>query len=508
MKNQNFYSFFFYPKRLLMSLMFSLFIVVNLFSATLPELAVTKPSTAFSETGEYRGMLEKMHLFLQEDELWDFYLTVADFIKKTQPAMEESRSWPKSKEEAIALEWMYYFVTIAPIVPAEIWTQKIDSLSASAKKQIWPDVYIKNHVLASLVSTKMDDPSFRESNLGVYRRKHGLTTNPELFSTQESKLAHVAYVAVLMRFSQTVCEQMRREQAAAKFIPTPGFVPLTPPYPKIQREGTPEEIAKQMRQQSQQHTIEAKKMRTDPASAAFYAVQARRTFVIHNLNSSRHMGTFLRKLILTFPRDGATIQKHIRMAGYESDEECALAIEDIFPRTKETRFLFQGLPSEAAIVKYREAKATAVIEAKKREEEELRVERLERWKNHRRLRLVSLRRLEEIYTGDLAKLTEPAAKTLKQDAIKRVQQEREELRKQLEEEAAQDSPAERIRKRRAELAVLSQKEESKRRNLELYKEEKYYESMKRSWQVMAEEKAKLEAELVAEISANTPLPPK
>lgn len=57
------------------------------------------------------------------------------------------------------------------------------------------------------------------------------------------------------------------------------------------------------------------------------------------------------ELIQAFPKDGASVQKYLKQAGYCTNIECAKILQKAVGRTKENKYLYAGLPDEKEVKK-------------------------------------------------------------------------------------------------------------------------------------------------------------
>jgi hypothetical protein len=95
-----------------------------------------------------------------------------------------------------------------------------------------------------------------------------------------------------------------------------------------------------------EHREAQRKAWRDPALRKYLATRMRLTAIISAANTATN-GSGIEIIILrtlgTFPKDVAKVQKYLKMAGYSSDAECVEALKRLFPKTKETAFLYEGL---------------------------------------------------------------------------------------------------------------------------------------------------------------------
>ena len=287
---------------------------------------IPKPDVPVSQTGKYREILEKMEFHLQNDEHQEFYTAAYNFLaanKKERYAI--SRYWAETAEEATAIEWIYYYVVITPFVPTEIAIRKMMEKPLEFKA-FQDDIRAKNEVFSFLFIDITPSPNHVES----YQRSQGLLGKPEIFPKQTPEFTErrAVYLAALVQSLTKAHAKAQEEYAKVKYVPDPNYK-----APKYSRD-TLEEY-REYEEELRKHP--------DPARIRQDGQHRRQIDIISLLPSK---GTVVRRFVYGFPRNGVKVQEYLRKAGYATDEECAEAIATIFPMTKETAYLYEGLKLE------------------------------------------------------------------------------------------------------------------------------------------------------------------
>lgn len=315
------------------------------------------PFVPIAELGKQRTVVEKAKTALTDGNLWDFYEIAWTFIRECEKIkLEEKRFEPKTREEAMALEWLYYFIVTAPMISTEEYLQKHASI---ANKGFGNDISNKAHLIGIIRTEKSDNPTLRNSLKRVYKNTYGIEYK-EIFDENErrqTEIAHIAYYAALIKSFHSIYQNAQLAKKELSYAPTPGYV--SPRPSPITASMSREQIIE--RQKKYQ---EDREKHADPARAVFRKKNARLSSIISILNPIRKdvRVPFVKKVIRCFPRDGIKVQEYLRKAGFSSNEECASLLEEVYPRTSETAYLFQGLPTEAEVAQYRKEKARSNAE--------------------------------------------------------------------------------------------------------------------------------------------------
>ena len=301
------------------------------------------PDLPISQLGEYRAAIEDMEALLKKNDLKKFYIEIGKLLRENQKQRRtESREWSKSHEEATAIECACRLVIMAPLIPNEDFLAQ--AASGSKKISECEDLDLK-----SLVFRILHHASYppHANTFAAYRRRNNTSTNPEIFPklTSELQIRHATYLAVLTKAINEARTQAREALGKLKFTRDPTYVmPKRPPLSTFIRPDFT--VDHEAWKKSDEKYQEELRNNPDPGETRYRTLSGRYQSTIQL--RSEIGTTLLNHLVRTFPRDGASVQKYLRMAGYASDEACATLIASVFPKTKETAYLYEGLKLEAA----------------------------------------------------------------------------------------------------------------------------------------------------------------
>jgi hypothetical protein len=316
-------------KRILFALIALLLPVASTLAAWDVDIALLPtPETPISELGEYKAPIGKMDALIKENKLLEFYIEADKFFRKnSKDRREDSRSWARTHEEAMAMEWACRFAIMTPPLSDEIFLEPAASAMKDALERI--DWNLKGEAFNVIIAEKFSASSI---SIRVYQRKHNMDTEPEIFPKKtEAKISRqLAYLALL---TQSI--NRHRIEANEK---------LDHLRPKRSWEDDTDTILRA--DGTVDHEASSKAMAE--ANERYGQAMARYRILSDRLGGAIYTepdaGTkLLYRLVYTFPRDGASVRKYLRMAGYTDDDACAAVIATAFPKTKETAYLYEGL---------------------------------------------------------------------------------------------------------------------------------------------------------------------
>jgi hypothetical protein len=321
--NQNYFSF----QKLKNAFLgiFTFFVVCGpLFGDVGTELP--SPPIPIANAGKYAPKIIKIQKLLDENKIWEFYNEIRLFSgekKANWSAMGCPRE-QKDGEEAlkVANEWLFYLLAKAPWIPTDEYVAK-ETLDSNKVPNF--DNIMKQNLFEILTGESM---FFLGEYMFFFKDKDGFD------------LLHVKYAISLLRAGRAneIKYMAEFETTKKKPLITSNKMPIVGSH-----------MEDFYYRQSGKHLDPVLEKRSRSLSR-----QSALTYSIESLNGRREL--FIR-IIECFPRNGEKVQEYIKKNAYESfgyykkfsltpDEMCLLLLDKYFPMTKETAYLYKGLPLE------------------------------------------------------------------------------------------------------------------------------------------------------------------
>jgi hypothetical protein len=302
---------------------------------TLQPPAIPQPLIAQREAGQYLPQLEKLQTLLKEKKHLEFYVESEKTFERAYEDDGRKLKFLKgnkpTKEKLAALEWVYYYRLITPLLSSE-------QLEENGKMHYNEDYSSKIDACERLCQERTSEVA-------------------ELFSIDENELLkhRIEIIAETMAFLNKLSiyskdTKTRTEEDATQLEKFEGnamrnnrgfssmnesFINPSPEYMEVRRKKS----SRQERRSSMKRQIE------------------------RMLNSN--MDYYIRKLAAYFPKQGKTVQEYIKKTGfhvndvqevlekvgidYPSELHLAILLRRAIERNKETEWLFKGLPSNEKI---------------------------------------------------------------------------------------------------------------------------------------------------------------
>ena len=340
--------------------------------ATGKKIAIAEPPIPLWATGIYQKDITGLHELLGKGKLIDFYIKADGLIRN----LNEKRSvlpdaW--TSDEVFATEWFIYLLIMAPFLPDEEFLK----IEKDMPKNIWeaPGLYVRlmNHPMTAAELTELAHKNPARKRWSDTSIKHEATariintpvdvetmvthlTQAHMQARQKlppkAALQKVAHDTIINRFYYHVA--LTRFYAEMRKISLDEQQNLKPKYtPGFERKKTkPAEIPPGMSIDVMvpilEKSIEEARKNEDPAEDYYRRKGVR---IIDKRMSSgpeshSYQSNFIYRLVCFFPEEPSKIHEFLKMAGYETDAECAKVIATIFPKTKETAYLYEGLKLE------------------------------------------------------------------------------------------------------------------------------------------------------------------
>jgi hypothetical protein len=289
---------------------------------------VPPPPIPIASAGKYAPKILKIQKLLDENKIWEFYNEIRVFSKE-RAANWDALGRPERQEDGettlkIANEWLFYLLVKAPWISTDEYVEK-----EIPDGRVVPnfDNNLKIALLELLIGQKV---------------KSVIAGDEYLFFFEEGnrifELLHLEYVIILLKTFDTKDVQYGKEflvRRRKSHIPTPGL--------------------KQLSKHELSAFYEKHGRYYDPALEKHSRSLTRSHWMSGSLISLGKAKGWITKIIETFPRDGAKVQEYIKKVGCEqtdrykvynltSDEMCLFLLDKYFPKTKETAYLYKGLP--------------------------------------------------------------------------------------------------------------------------------------------------------------------
>jgi hypothetical protein len=295
------------------------------------------PVFPFEATGVRRASLEKIQELLRENKIWDFYKAADKIIAEIEDKKEEHHDSIFAEDDLVALEWLFYIVTPAPLIPDEEYLEKTNYNEGAE----WDEIRVKKRILYHIERSTIKEEIIQKRLILAYRRTTGKEPNVEFLAkaARENNINHLIYFTAMTKFFFETHEAALKKYHSIQYVPTPGFVSKSVPLPDFRPEMSSAE-----KQRLHKEFLRADRASEDPAGDRFVAAKSRQTQKgMSDVHQDTYQKEFVWRVVSTFPQDAAMVQKYIKLAGYSSDEKCAKVIAILFPKTAETAYLYEGL---------------------------------------------------------------------------------------------------------------------------------------------------------------------
>jgi hypothetical protein len=272
--------------------------------------ALPRPLVSLNETGsDYFESLTKIEERLSKGEIVEFYFDSLKIIKEIETNREIRRLEGRDKfdkEEAVASEWLAYWVTKAPVVP------------------FFSDEEYKNEAFSRSAILKLEN--FNGRDIGIKRwvflelRGADNAKMAKLFSKNQKQIdgIHIFYWQILLRTFFDTEDLLQKEFFR-------GRVFFEKEVSSVMEES---DLAQNLKIRNFQLYLNLKKNKYERCRRAIMDVRE----------------YFVDKLITTYPKDTSRIQEIIMKSGFSTKEQCRDLLLETVGKNKSTEYLFEGLP--------------------------------------------------------------------------------------------------------------------------------------------------------------------
>jgi hypothetical protein len=240
------------------------------------------------------------------------------------------------------MEWMVYLLANSTLLSD-------DEYLAMTKGDIydaWSETTVKYELFEYMGYFPLVDEIIEKHLASIYEKAGQKQPDAEALAkmVRQVKEKHVEWYIGLTNLARKERKQALEEVGKMKYKSTPWHeVPKFPPL--VIPPGTTD---KEHCRLSEKHIMEELAHQIKHENPAIKRHERLRQRILQraswrDVDRDYNMRQFVFTLVMTFPRDGAKVRECLRKAGYSTDEECAKAIATIFPMTKETAFLYEGL---------------------------------------------------------------------------------------------------------------------------------------------------------------------
>ena len=279
--------------------------------------SIPPPLIAQREAGQYLPQLENLQKLLKEKKFLEFYVESEKVFGGARGGtvgghkIKFMKGNTPTREEAAALEWVYYYRLAAPLLSHE-------QLEANGKSYYSEDYLSKIDACERLCRERTSEVA-------------------EMFSIDENKLLKhrietiTATLAFLNKLSIYAKDEKMHEKEDKAIWENFDGVKAAEALPEGMRFNNP----------SPEYS-----RRWDRESAR----RNRRSNMEVAINFMDESDNYVRKLVAYFPKQGKTIQEYIKKTGfYPTEYRVAALLRRAVGRNSETEWIFKGLPSNAKI---------------------------------------------------------------------------------------------------------------------------------------------------------------
>jgi hypothetical protein len=285
------------------------------------------PPIPIDSAGKYAPKIMKIQKLLDENKLWEFYNEIRLFSK------EQRENWsaigcPREQKDGektlkIANEWLFYMLVKAPWIPTEEYIAREPTDRNHAPN-------FDNNIKAQLLDLLTGKDSYSGGGY-IFFFSEG---------KREFELLHLEYLVVLLKAFDEKDAKYKNEFETAK------------------KRGFDRTAVVETLSNSERDAYRKKYGRYPETAEEKYSRSMRRSSMLfESRKTSSERNYWLPKIVTTFPRNGAMVQKYIKKVGCEltpkykkynltSDEMCLFLLDEYFPMTRETAYLYKGLPVE------------------------------------------------------------------------------------------------------------------------------------------------------------------
>ena len=274
--------------------------------------SIPPPLIAQREAGQYLPQLENLQKLLKEKKYLEFYEEASKTFGRANYGghhVEFLKGNKPTREETAALEWVFYYRLIAPLLSHE-------QLETNGKMNYNEDFSSKIDACKELCRERTKEVA-------------------EMFSIDEDKLlkhrvetitATLAFLNKLFIYAGDTKMHEKEDLAT---------------WPPRNKTDTIYELPEGM---------VITNFSPSPEESMQSARRNRRSSMEAAINFMDESDNYVRKLVAYFPKQGKTIQEYIKKTGfYPTDFNVAVLLRRAVGRNSETEWVFKGLPSNAKV---------------------------------------------------------------------------------------------------------------------------------------------------------------